>query len=85
MPLQPSDIDRIATLARLRLSHAEQTSMLAQINDFFATVERMRAVDTTAVEPLAHPLSAAVELIWRSGVTRCQRTSIAISSSDSAA
>ncbi|MHB1669418.1 MAG: Asp-tRNA(Asn)/Glu-tRNA(Gln) amidotransferase subunit GatC [Thiomonas sp.] len=65
MPLQPSDIDRIATLARLRLSSAEQTSMLAQINDFFAIVERMRAVDTTGVEPLAHPLSAAMELPLR--------------------
>ncbi|NNM64497.1 MAG: Asp-tRNA(Asn)/Glu-tRNA(Gln) amidotransferase subunit GatC [Burkholderiales bacterium] len=65
MPLQPSDIDRIATLARLRLSSAEQTSMLAQINDFFAIVERMRAVDTSGVEPLAHPLSAAMELPLR--------------------
>ena len=65
MPLQPSDIDRIATLARLRLSSAEQTSMLTQINDFFAIVERMRAVDTTGVEPLAHPLSAAMELPLR--------------------
>lgn len=65
MPLQPSDIDRIATLARLRLSSAEQTSMLAQINDFFAIVARMRAVDTTGVEPLAHPLSAAMELPLR--------------------
>lgn len=65
MPLQPSDIDRIATLARLRLSSAEQTSMLAQINDFFAIVERMRAVDTSGVEPLAHPLSAVMDLPLR--------------------
>jgi aspartyl/glutamyl-tRNA(Asn/Gln) amidotransferase subunit C (EC 6.3.5.-) len=65
MPLQPSDIDRIATLARLRLSRAEQTSMLTQINDFFAIVERMRAVDTTGVEPLAHPLSAVMDLPLR--------------------
>ena len=65
MPLQPSDIDRIATLARLRLSRAEQTSMLTQINDFFAIVERMRAVDTTGVQPLAHPLSAVMDLPLR--------------------
>ena len=65
MPLQPSDIDRIAHLARLRLSGAEQTSMLAQINEFFAIVERMRAVDTAGVMPLAHPLSAAMDLPLR--------------------
>ncbi len=65
MPLQPSDIDRIAHLARLRLSSAEQTSMLAQINEFFTIVERMRAVDTAGVAPMAHPLSAAMDLPLR--------------------
>ncbi|OIQ85908.1 glutamyl-tRNA(Gln) amidotransferase subunit C [mine drainage metagenome] len=65
MSLQHSDLDRIASLARLRLSPEEQTSMLAQINDFFAIVERMRAVDTTGVEPLAHPLSATMDLPLR--------------------
>lgn len=39
--------------------------MLAQINDFFAIVERMRAVDTSGVEPLAHPLSAVMALPLR--------------------
>ena len=61
MPLQTSDIDRIAELARLRLSEAERDAMLRQINAFFTIVERMRAVDTSGVEPLAHPLSALRE------------------------
>jgi aspartyl-tRNA(Asn)/glutamyl-tRNA(Gln) amidotransferase subunit C len=65
MPLQPSDIDRIANLARLRLSAAEQGEMLAQINDFFGVVERMSAVDTAGVAPLAHPLSVLQELPLR--------------------
>ncbi len=65
MFLQSSDIDRIASLARLRLSEAEQASMLVQINEFFDIVERMRAVDTTGVTPLAHPLSAVQELPLR--------------------
>jgi len=65
MPLQPSDIERIASLARLRLSDAERGEMLNQINAFFDVVERMRAVDTTGVEPLAHPLSAVVDLPLR--------------------
>ena len=61
MPLQPSDIDRIADLARLRLSAPERDAMLDQINAFFTIVERMRAVDTRGVEPLAHPLSSLRE------------------------
>ena len=61
MPLQSSDIDRIAELARLRLSDTERDAMLKQINAFFTIVERMRAVDTDGVDPLAHPLSAVRE------------------------
>lgn len=58
MPLTPQDVNRIARLARLELSAAEQQAMLAQLNDFFAIVERLRAVDTAGVEPLYTPLSA---------------------------
>jgi aspartyl-tRNA(Asn)/glutamyl-tRNA(Gln) amidotransferase subunit C len=56
--LTPEDVNRIAMLARLELSSAERVSMLAQLNDFFGIVERMRAVDTSGVEPLYTPLSA---------------------------
>lgn len=65
MALQTSDIERIASLARLRLSDAERDAMLHQINAFFDVVERMRAVDTDGVEPLAHPLSAVMDLPLR--------------------
>ena len=66
MPLQPSDIQRIASLARLRLDAAEQAAMLEQINAFFTeVVEPMRAVDTSGVEPLAHPLAVLEELPLR--------------------
>lgn len=58
MALTPQDVSRIAHLARLSLSADEQTTMLAQINEFFSIVERMRAVDTSGVEPLYTPLSA---------------------------
>ena len=54
MSLTSTDIARIANLARLELSPAESERMLTQMNGFFDTVEQMRAVDTTGVEPLAH-------------------------------
>jgi aspartyl-tRNA(Asn)/glutamyl-tRNA(Gln) amidotransferase subunit C len=58
MALTPSDVGRIAHLARLELSPAEQAAMLAQLNGFFSIVERMSATDTSGVEPLYTPLSA---------------------------
>lgn len=58
MALTPQDVSRIAQLARLELSAAEQTQMLAQLNGFFGIVEQMGAVDTRGVEPLYTPLSA---------------------------
>ena len=58
MPLSPEDVNRIADLARLELDPGEAAAMLAQLNGFFAIVERMSAVDTRGVEPLYTPLAA---------------------------
>ena len=58
MSLSSQDIARIANLARLELSPDESARLLVQINDFFAIVEKMRAVDTTGITPLAHPLDS---------------------------
>ena len=58
MSLTSQDIDRIANLARLQLQPAEAERMREQINGFFSIVEAMQAVDTTGIEPLAHPVAA---------------------------
>ena len=65
MALTPQDIGRIAHLARLDLGAAEAERMLAQLNGFFATVEKMRAVDTAGIEPLAHPVATIQSLALR--------------------
>ena len=65
MALTPQDVSRIAHLARLELSTAEQAQMLAQLNGFFGIVEQMSAVDTSGVEPLYTPLSAVQEVSLR--------------------
>ena len=65
MSLSSSDIARIASLARLDLSAGESERMLTQINGFFDLVERMRAVDTNGVEPLAHPVAAVQDVTLR--------------------
>jgi aspartyl-tRNA(Asn)/glutamyl-tRNA(Gln) amidotransferase subunit C len=65
MSLNAQDIARIANLARLELKPEESERMLAQINGFFAIVEKMRAVDTTGVEPLTHPVAAVQDIALR--------------------
>ncbi len=65
MPLLSQDIDRIANLARLELAPDQAQRMLTQINGFFNMVEQMRAVDTTGVEPLAHPVAAIQDISLR--------------------
>lgn len=65
MSLTSTDIARIATLARLQLAPEESTRLQGQINGFFDLVEKMRAVDTTGLEPLAHPVAAIEDITLR--------------------
>ena len=65
MSLHSHDIARIANLARLELDPAQSERMLAQMNGFFAIVEQMRAVDTTGMEPLAHPVAVMGNIALR--------------------
>ena len=65
MSLSSQDIDRIANLARLALQPAEAEHMREQINGFFSIVEAMQSVDTTGVQPLAHPVAAIEEVQLR--------------------
>lgn len=65
MSLTSSDIARIAKLARLELQAPQAERMRTQINDFFGIVEKMRAVDTTGIEPLAHPVATIQDMALR--------------------
>jgi len=65
MSLTSSDIARIANLARLELQPDESERMLTQLHGFFGIVEAMRAVDTTGVQPLAHPVAAIQDITLR--------------------
>lgn len=60
MSLALSDIARLSKLAQLDLTDQQATDTLAKLNDFLALVDQMKAVDTTGVAPLAHPIA-----VWR--------------------
>ncbi len=65
MSLSSTEIERIANLARLALGPGESERMLTQINSFFDIVEQMRSVDTTGVQPLAHPFETVRDIALR--------------------
>jgi aspartyl-tRNA(Asn)/glutamyl-tRNA(Gln) amidotransferase subunit C len=65
MSLTSSDIARIANLARLELQDAESERMLTQLNGFFGIVAAMEAVDTSGIEPLAHPVATIQDIALR--------------------
>jgi aspartyl-tRNA(Asn)/glutamyl-tRNA(Gln) amidotransferase subunit C len=58
MALSRADVEKVALLARLRLSEDELEHMTGQLADIVGYVDQLSEVDTTGVEPMAH----AVEL-----------------------
>ncbi|MCW5623402.1 MAG: Asp-tRNA(Asn)/Glu-tRNA(Gln) amidotransferase subunit GatC [Burkholderiales bacterium] len=62
MALSLDDVARIAHLARIEITDDEARRTLAQLNDIFAMIERMQAVDTTGIEPMSHPLGGGQRL-----------------------
>jgi len=62
MSLDQDTIRRIAHLARLGVDEAENATYARSLSDIFAFVEQLNAVDTTGIEPMAHPLDATQRL-----------------------
>ena len=62
MSLTISDVEKIAKLSRLALIDDEKEAMLTKLNAVFELVEKMQAVDTDGVEPMAHPHEVALQL-----------------------
>ena len=58
MTLALSDVKRIANLSRLELTEQQAEQTLSKLNDIFALVVQMSAVDTSGIEPLSHPIAA---------------------------
>ena len=62
MSLTISDVEKIAKLSHLALIDDEKEAMLTKLNAVFELVEKMQAVDTNGVEPMAHPHEVALRL-----------------------
>jgi aspartyl-tRNA(Asn)/glutamyl-tRNA(Gln) amidotransferase subunit C len=56
MSLNRGDIERIALLARLALSESEVPVYVESLSRIMALVGELERADTSAVEPMSHPL-----------------------------
>jgi aspartyl-tRNA(Asn)/glutamyl-tRNA(Gln) amidotransferase subunit C len=62
------NLDYVANLARLALSEAEKTRFADQLGDILHYVEKLKQVDVTGVEPMAH--ASPVFNVWEADVAR---------------
>lgn len=60
--MQSSDIARIAQLAKLAAQSSELEQYATELTAILSMVEQMNELDTTTVEPLAHPLELTQRL-----------------------
>ncbi|CAG0911791.1 unnamed protein product [Cyprideis torosa] len=55
MSLDVDAVNRIAFLARLQITEEQVSGFASNLSNILEFVEQMDAVDTTGVEPMAHP------------------------------
>ncbi|MBL9219653.1 MAG: Asp-tRNA(Asn)/Glu-tRNA(Gln) amidotransferase subunit GatC [Opitutaceae bacterium] len=67
MSTQPDlNLDYVANLARLALTEEEKREFARQLGDILHYVEKLRQVDVTGVEPMAH--ASPVFNVWAADV-----------------
>lgn len=62
MALDRNEVEKIAHLARIALDEADVPATTAKLSGILALIDKMQAVDTCGVEPLAHPLETTQRL-----------------------
>lgn len=65
MALTEQEVVRIARLARLQLSPERLSQAQTDLNEILDLIQQLQAVDTTGIEPLAHPLAAMTDVHLR--------------------
>ena len=62
MALSSEDVQRIAHLARIEITPAEAVDVRAKLDSIFDLIGRMRAVDTTGIDPMSHAQDVTLPL-----------------------
>lgn len=62
MSLSPEEVRKIAHLARLEVSGEEVETYAGELSSILELVDRMNAIDTSDITPMAHPQHATQRL-----------------------
>lgn len=62
MSIDTNEVKKIAHLARLQVNEQEAQLYAESLSRILGLIEQMNAVDTTGVEPMAHPLDMQLRL-----------------------
>ncbi len=62
MSIQSEDVLKIAHLARLGIEPEQVESYASDLSNIMVLVEQMNQVDTSDIEPMAHPLDQSQRL-----------------------
>lgn len=62
MAVGPSEIEKIAHLARIRIAPEQVDEVAGRLSDILGMVDQMQAVDTSDVAPMANPHDATQRL-----------------------
>jgi len=62
MILKNEDVRAIAQLARLQIRGSEVEQLTTDLSSILALADQMKAVDTTNITPMAHPMDATQRL-----------------------
>jgi aspartyl-tRNA(Asn)/glutamyl-tRNA(Gln) amidotransferase subunit C len=62
MSITAADVEKIAKLARIRIDASATAELTERLGNILAMADRLQAVDTTGIAPMANPLDATQRL-----------------------
>ena len=62
MAIERQQVEQLAHLARIALDESTLSRTTRSLADVLALIDQLQAVDTTGIEPMAHPLDAVKRL-----------------------
>ena len=63
MAITKKDVEHVARLARLALTEEEKENLTSQLAKILGYIERLNALNTSNVPPMAHPFAS--KTVWR--------------------
>lgn len=62
MAIERQQVEQLARLARIALDESTLARTTSSLGDVLALIDQLQAVDTSGVEPMAHPLDVVQRL-----------------------